>query len=175
MPRPIRLNRRGLLKLGVGASVALSTAGLVATITGSTPDQPHAGMKVLRSVDLPVLALLFPAFIGPHPKLDDVAIQAAIRQLDFTLAHSSAQTQKEALQLLGLLSFAPTRGPLTGIWGAIEQASPAEIDTFLQRWRDSRLDLLRQGYKALGQLLLMSWYALPQSWEAAGYPGPPVI
>ncbi|MEH6388579.1 twin-arginine translocation pathway signal protein [Pseudomonas profundi] len=175
MPRPIRLNRRDLLKLGVGASVALSTAGLVATITGSTPDQPHAGMKVLRSVDLPVLALLFPAFIGPHPKLDDVAIQAAIRQLDFTLAHSSAQTQKEALQLLGLLSFAPTRGPLTGIWGAIEQASPAEIDTFLQRWRDSRLDLLRQGYKALGQLLLMSWYALPQSWEAAGYPGPPVI
>ncbi|WP_150304855.1 twin-arginine translocation pathway signal protein [Pseudomonas saliphila] len=175
MTRPIQLNRRDLLKLGVGASIALSTAGLVATMSGATPDQPHAGMKVLRSTDMPVLAALFPAFVGPHSMLDAPAIQASIRQLDFTLAHSSTQTQKDVLQLLGLLSFAATRGPLTGIWGAIEQASPAQMDALLLRWRDSRLDMLRQGYKALGQLLLMSWYALPQSWEAAGYPGPPVI
>ena len=175
MTRPIRFNRRDLLKLGVGASIALSTAGLVASMSGCTPDQPHAGMKVLRSVDLPVLTVLFPAFVGPHSKLDEAQIQASIRQLDFTLAHSSEQTQKDVLQLLGLFSFAPVRGPLTGIWGDIGQASPAQIDAFLLRWRDSRLDMLRLGYKALGQLLLMSWYALPPSWEAAGYPGPPVI
>lgn len=175
MTHSVRLSRRSLLKLGVGASIALSTAGLVATLTGSTPEQPHTGMQVLRSVDLPVLAVLFPAFVGPHSNLDDDAIQASVRQVDYTLAHSSAQTQKDVLHLLGLLSFAPTRGPLTGIWGSIDQASPAEIESFLQRWRDSRLDMLRMGYKALGQLLLMSWYALPQSWEAAGYPGPPVI
>lgn len=175
MTQPIRLNRRHLLKLGVGASIALSTAGLVATMSGCTPDKPDAGMQVLRSVDLPVLAALYPAMVGPHPTLDDAAIQASIRQLDMSLAHTSEQTQKDVLQLLGLLSFAPIRGPLTGIWGNLQQASPAQIDAFLLRWRDSRLDMLRLGYQALSQLLLMSWYTLPQSWEIAGYPGPPVI
>lgn len=175
MTQAIRLNRRHLLKLGMGASLALSTAGLIATLGGCTPDRPDSAMSVLRSVDLPILATLVPAFIGPHAELDDAAVQACIRQLDFTLAHTSEQTQKDALQLLGLLSFAPTRGPLAGIWGPLEQASPDQIDAFLRRWRDSRLEMLRHGYKALGQLLLMSWYALPQSWAAAGYPGPPVI
>lgn len=103
------------------------------------------------------------------------AIASAIEQLDDTLAHSSAAVQKDVLELLGLLSFPVTRGPLTRIWGSWDEASAEQLNSFVQRWRDSRLTMLRLGHQALSQLLLMSWYAQPLAWEAAGYPGPPVI
>ncbi|HDZ55530.1 MAG TPA: twin-arginine translocation pathway signal protein [Pseudomonas xinjiangensis] len=174
---PPRLNRRELLKLTLGASLALSTVGVTASLTGCTSGQPADNLAVLRQSDLPVLAALFPAMVGPHPAMagDNAAVSAAIEQLDRTLAHTSPAVQKDVLDLLGLLSFGLTRGPMTGIWTSWEKASPADLDAFLFRWRDSRLDMLRQGHKALSQLLLMSWYALPLSWKAAGYPGPPII
>ncbi|RHW21212.1 twin-arginine translocation pathway signal protein [Pseudomonas jilinensis] len=172
-----RLSRRELLKIGAGASLALTTVGLTATLSGCSSSRPSSDFEVLRDSDLPVLAALLPALVGNHPALTNQpqAITATLRQLDISLAHTSAAIQKDVHDLLGLLSLPLTRGPLTGIWGSWEQASPERLEAFLQRWRDSRLEMLRQGYKALSQLLLMAWYALPLSWETTGYPGPPQI
>lgn len=170
-----RLTRRALLKLGLGASLALSTVGVASSLTGCSSSQPANDLQVLRDSDLPVLRALYPALVGPHPAMGSDAIASAIEQLDATLAHSSPAVQKDVLELLGLLSFPAARGPLTGIWGSWDKASPEQLDSFVQRWRDSRLDMLRLGHQALSQLLLMSWYAQPLAWEAAGYPGPPVI
>lgn len=171
------LSRRELLKLGACASLALSTAGLTATLSGCSSSQAASEFAVLRDSDLPALRALFPAVIGSHPALlaDRSALELAIRQLDTTLDSTSPAVQREVLDLLGMLSLPVTRGPLTGIWGSWESASPEALQTFLERWKNSRLDMLRQGYKALSQLLLMSWYALPHSWDEAGYPGPPTI
>lgn len=175
--RSFILSRRELLKLGAGASLALTTAGMTATLSGCSSSQAAGDYAVLRESDLPVLRALFPAVVGDHPALqsDSAALERAIRQLDTTLDSTSPAVQRDVLDLLGMLSLPLTRGPLTGIWGSWEQASPEALQAFLHRWRNSRLDMLRQGYKALGQLLLMSWYALPQSWADAGYPGPPTI
>ena len=114
--------------------------------------------------------------IGPHPAFDDgEAVNAATAQLDRSLQAASPFVQDEVLNLLGMLSLPLTRGPLTGIWGDLAQASPAQLEAFLLRWRDSRFELLRKGHKALLQLLQLSWYATPQSWAAVGYPGPPQV
>lgn len=169
------LQRRQLLKLGLGASVMLATAGLTATLSGCSSEQPREGFEVLRDSDIPMIQAVLPALVGPHPALNDSTLQAAIAQLDKSLSWTSLAVQKEVLDLFGLLSMAVTRGPLTGIWGAWEKASEADLIGFLERWSSSRLEMLQQGHKALSQLLLMAWYATPASWEAAGYPGPPSI
>lgn len=172
-----RFNRRELLKLGLGASVALTTLGLVASLRGCSSAGPGANYRVLRDADIPVLTALIPALVGPHPALqaESGALQAAIDQLDMSLAWTSANLQHDVYELFGLLSAPLTRGPMTGVWGAWEDATPQDLEVFLLRWRDSRMDMFRQGYSALSQLLLMAWYATPASWEAAGYPGPPRI
>ena len=51
--------------------------------------------------------------------------------------------------------------------------NPAYIQQFIKRWEHSSRDLLRMGHASLLQLILMAWYARPQSWAHCGYPGPP--
>ncbi|WP_339844018.1 twin-arginine translocation signal domain-containing protein [uncultured Halopseudomonas sp.] len=169
------LNRRQFLKLGAGASAALATVGMTATLSGCSSSRPGVGYSVLRDTDIPVVAAIMVGLVGPHPALNQDTLQAAIDQFDTTLAWTSTAVQTQVTDLLGMLSMPITRGPMTGIWGTWDKASPAEVQAFLQRWRDSRLDMLRQGHSALSQLLLMAWYATPASWAAIGYPGPPVI
>lgn len=170
-----QVSRRSFLKLGLGASAVLATAGLTATLSGCSSDSPASGFQVLRDSDIPMLSAIMSTLVGPHPAMNQRNLNAAIAQLDLTLAWTSAAVQKQVTDLFGMLSMGVTRGPLTGIWGSWENATPAEVQSFLDRWRDSRLDMLRQGHSALNQLLQMAWYALPVSWEAAGYPGPPII
>ncbi|WP_048305576.1 hypothetical protein [Halomonas sp. PR-M31] len=174
---PIVISRRELLKLGLGASLTLTTVGVTASLSGCSSAQPAAGFMVLRDSDLGLLAVLLPAVIGPHPALADneSAADATLRQLDRSLAAMSPAIHKDVCELLDLLNLPLTRGPLTGVWSAWENASPGQIDAFLIRWRDSRFDLLRQGVKALNQLLSMAWYALPMAWAETGYPGPPRV
>ncbi|UJJ30040.1 twin-arginine translocation pathway signal protein [Halopseudomonas maritima] len=170
------LDRRSLLKLGLGASMVLGTAGLTASLSGCSSNAPATNFAVLRDSDLPLLRALYPAVIGPHPAFDQgQAADAATAQLDRSLQAASPFVQEEVLNLLGMLSLPLTRGPLTGIWGNLAEASPAQLEAFLLRWRDSRFDLLRKGHKAITQLLQLSWYATPQSWAAVGYPGPPQV
>lgn len=170
-----QLSRRSLLKLGLGASAVLATAGLTATLSGCTSAAPAHGYQVLRDSDIPMLTAVMGALVGPHPARNPANLSAAITQLDTTLSWTSGAVQNQLADLFGMLSMGVTRGPLTGIWGGWEQATDADIHAFLERWRDSRLDLFRQGHSALNQLLQMAWYALPVSWEAVGYPGPPSI
>jgi hypothetical protein len=74
-----------------------------------------------------------------------------------------------------VLAMPVTRGPLTGVWGGWENASPERNRHFLQRWQNSSLSLLRMGHASLLQLVMMSWYERPESWAQCGYPGPPTV
>ncbi|WP_404470719.1 hypothetical protein LG301_08870 [Vreelandella venusta] len=170
----VRLSRRELLKLGAVTSVALTTVGVTATLTGCSSSEPATDYRILRSSDLPILGAILPALVGAHPAMP-AHLPAALKRLDESLAYMSTHVHQDVYELLDLLSMRLTRGPLTGIWGHWENAEPAQVVHFLERWRDSRFDLLRQGHAALSQLLLMAWYALPASWEHTGYPGPPVF
>lgn len=167
LPEAAALNRRGLLKFGFGATLFLGGASLA----GCTAETPANGFRILRDGDLPMLRAVTPVLLqGLQAPLDKV-----LARLDETLASLSPAMLKLTRQLFDVLALPFTRGPLTGIWGAWERASPERIDAFLLRWRDSSLDLLRQGYCSLLQLLLMAWYSLPESWGACGYPGPPSL
>ena len=161
------MQRRDLLRFSLGASLFLSTASLV----GCSAQTPAAGYQVLRDDDLPALLALIPVVLAGTSANDELVLHS----LDHKLAALSPQMLKLTRQLFDVLNLPLTSGPLTGVWGAWEQASGTQVTAFLQRWQDSSLNLLRMGHASLLQLLQMAWYERPEAWAACGYPGPPKI
>ncbi|MDR2306242.1 MAG: hypothetical protein LBE53_03455 [Paucimonas sp.] len=161
------MHRRDLLRLSLGASLFLGTASLVAC----AKQTPAGDYRALREDDLPMLLALVPVVLaGTQAPADRV-----LHSLDQKLAALSPAMLKLTRQLFDVLALPLTRGPLTGVWGGWSSASDADVEAFLERWRNSSLDLLRQGHASLLQLLLMAWYECPEAWAACGYPGPPKI
>jgi len=161
------VHRRDLLRFSLGASIFLSATGLV----GCTAQTSAQGYQLLRDDDLPLLRALIPVVLAGT----QAAETWVLHSLDHKLAALSPEMLKLTRQLFDVLSLPLTRGPLTGVWGAWEQASPTQVTAFLQRWQDSSMNLLRMGHASLLQLLQMAWYERPESWAACGYPGPPKI
>ncbi len=170
-----QLSRRGLLKVGLLGGAFLATAGVTASLSGCSASVPATGYNVLRASDLPSLRAIIPVVLegAVRPEALQAAVDATLLGVDNNLQHLSPELLKLTQQLFDVLAMAVTRGPLTGIWGSWENASQADIQQFLKRWEHSSLDLLRMGHASLLQLILMAWYARPQSWGHCGYPGPP--
>lgn len=170
-----QLSRRGLLKVGLLGGAFLATAGVTASLSGCSASAPATGYQVLRASDLPSLRAIIPVMLegAVRPEALQAAVDATLLGVDNNLRHLSPELLKLTQQLFDVLAMAVTRGPLTGVWGSWENASQADIQQFLKRWEHSSLDLLRMGHASLLQLILMAWYARPQSWAHCGYPGPP--
>jgi len=170
-----QLSRRNLLKVGLLGTALLGTAGLTATLSGCSASTPASGYLILRSSDLPFLRALIPVMLDgavPAEKME-AAVGKTIAGIDYSLNRFSPEMAKLTIQLFDVLAMGVTRGPLTGIWGSWENTSADDIRHFLDRWQNSSLGLLKMGHASLLQLILMAWYARPQSWAHCGYPGPP--
>jgi hypothetical protein len=161
------MHRRELLRFSLGATVFLGTASLV----GCSQQTPSSGYQVLRESDLPLLRALIPVVLAGTQATE----AGVLETLDGKLAALSPAMLKLTRQLFDVLTLPLTRGPLTGIWGSWSTASEAQLQAFLERWRTSSLNLLRQGHSSLLQLLSMAWYERPEAWATCGYPGPPRI
>jgi hypothetical protein len=109
------------------------------------------------------------------PTNDQVLLQELVAGVEKAIAGLPPAMRKEVDQLFSLLSFAPSRALIAGVWSPWHEASPASIGVFLDRWRDSRLALLRSAYGALHQLLFAAWYGNSNAWPAIGYAGPPSL
>ena len=177
-PDAALLSRRGVLKIGFFGAAFLSTVGLTASLSGCSASHPAAGFMALRANDLPFLRALLPVMLsGAHAQADSLpsAVDGSLKALDASLAHLSPEMLKLTQQLFDVLALPVTRGPLTGIWGSWEHASSADIQSFLARWQNSSLSLLRMGHASLLQLVMMACYTRPESWAVCGYPGPPTV
>lgn len=171
------LSRRGALKIGLCASALLATVGLGASLSGCSSSDKAQGFAVLRSSDLPFLRTLIPVMLSASVTEAAMpsAADATLHRLDDNLNHLSPELLKLTQQLFDVLAMPVTRGPLTGIWGRWETASPEQVGQFLDRWQNSSLSLLRMGHGSLTQLVMMSGYERPDLWAHCGYPGPPKI
>jgi hypothetical protein len=168
--------RRQFLKVGIVSGALLAGAGWFALrrTTG-----PARGLHWLDPSSAVIVTALVPAVLAGALPQEPVARVAASRDaveaFDRAVSGLSPDVQKEIAQLFSLLSLPPARVLLTGMTSAWADASPEEVAAFLDRWRSSRLELLRAAYQALTQLLLAAWYGNPASWPAIGYPGPPSL
>ncbi|MBV4488707.1 twin-arginine translocation pathway signal protein [Pseudomonas sp. SWRI153] len=171
------LSRRGLLKFSLGATAFLATAGLGASLAGCSSSATANGFVTLRDGDLLFLRALIPVMLDGAVAGANMpaAVDGTLKSLDYSFDHLSPEMLKLTRQLFDVLSMTVTRGPLTGIWGSWENASPEAMHQFLERWENSSLNLLRMGHSSLQQMVMMAWYTRAESWAHCGYPGPPKI
>jgi hypothetical protein len=175
---PFDAGRRSLLRVGLFGSLALAGAGTAALLGGCTQrgESTSQGYQFLRDADLPmlravvpaVLASMLPAAGAERERLVDDLLQ----RVDLSCYRLGPPAQKMVAQLFDLLNLRATRWALTGI-GAWEEATPQQLQAFLERWRGSSFSLLNAGYRGLVKLVAGAFYGTPAGWAAANYPGPP--
>ncbi|HKW79948.1 MAG TPA: hypothetical protein VJQ49_02965, partial [Casimicrobiaceae bacterium] len=123
-----------------------------------------------------VIGAIAPVMLaGALPSGDAASVREVVAGVEAAIAGLPPATRKEIDELFSLLSFAPTRCLVAGVWSPWAEASPASIAAFLEAWRGSRFALLRSAHDALHQLVFGAWYASDRAWPAIGYPGPPSL
>jgi hypothetical protein len=165
------MQRRTLLKLGLGAAAVLAVAGggLSLLRPGLAEGRmTPAGRSVFQAVARAVLDGSLPA----DPARREATLAAHMKRLDDTLAGFPAPTQSELSQLLALLASTPGRIALAGLQPDWPEATVGELQQALQWMRTSSLALRQQAYHALRDLTNAAYYADPQVWSLMGYPGP---
>jgi hypothetical protein len=169
--------RRTLLKAGIAGGVVLVLARWI-FILYSPRESPEGRPSALDSSARTIIAAIGPVLLeGALPDADTSVESRAeiVAGVDRAVAGLPPASRKELEQLFALLSFAPTRCLVAGVWSSWPDASRESIAMFLGSWRDSRFTLLRSGYGALHQLILAAWYGNTRSWASIGYPGPPSL
>lgn len=183
------LSRRGFLKTGLGGALLLSTVSLSAGLSGcatapagrisAVDTRTDAGyqFQFLSRDDIALFEALLPAmFAGALPEEANqhrFAIAGAIERIDQGIAMFGPANQQELRKLFDLLNFAPTRITLARVWSDWPSVSTDEADAFLNRWRNSRIGLLNNGYIALTKISNVAFYGHEPHWHVTGYPGPP--
>ena len=167
--------RRTLLKAGIAGGVVLVLARWMVT-SYSPRESPGVSGSALDPSARAIIAALVPVLLeGALPDADSEARAEIVAGVDRAVAGLPPGSRKELAQLFALLSFAPTRCLVAGVWSSWPQASRESVAAFLASWRDSRFALLRSGYGALHQLILAAWYGNTHAWPAIGYGGPPSL
>jgi hypothetical protein len=162
--------RREFLRAGAAGAVLL-------TLLRRLPGLAAAAGALAADARQALVAIVPVMLAGALP--DGEARAQAVRDVadgvEVAVAGLPPHLQEEVAQLFTLLTFAPTRCLVAGVWRAWPQAHPDDIAAFLEGWRSSWFGLLQSAYQALHELIMASWYARPESWAALGYPGPPKL
>jgi hypothetical protein len=172
----VNASRRTFIFAGV-----LGAAALVAT-RWLPRASPPSDLRALRALDADgeaiVTAILPLMLAGALPQAADArasAVRETVAAVDAAIVGLPPLAQHELRQLFTLLALAPARWSLARMTASWPEASPAAVDAFLGRLKDSRIVLLRAAYDALHQLMFAAWYGQSRAWSAIGYDGPPAV
>ncbi len=170
-----RISRRTLLKTGIAGGAALLLARWLYTST-TTPQStatPHGALDADARV---IVAAIAPVMLaGALPAQRPGVAARDLAGVEQAIAGLPPAVRKELDELFALLAFAPTPRSARRHTVAVARGIAGIDRAFLDRWRDSRLGLLRSAYDALHQLVFAAWYGNPRAWAAIGYAGPPTL
>lgn len=165
------MQRRGFLKLGVGAAVVIGVAGAgVALVKPGLVDgklSPGA-RELMRASAVAVLGDLLPP-AGPER---EAALDAQLARLDDSVAALPVATRKELSDALGLLATTAGRYVLVGLSKPWAEASAEDIRQAFDAMRLSTSNTRQQIYHALRDLNAIAFFTEPGNWKTAGYAGP---
>ncbi|MEO5765319.1 MAG: hypothetical protein ABIR52_08435 [Casimicrobiaceae bacterium] len=163
-------SRRNFIFVGVAGAAALATVRLWPREAPRPGALGADGVAVMSAIAPVMLAGALPGGGARETALNEtlVAIESAVAGL-------APRAQAELGDLFALLALAPARWSLAGMTASWQSATPADVARFLDRLRESRIELLRAAYDALHQLVMAAWYGNPRAWPAIGYGGPPVL
>jgi hypothetical protein len=160
------MDRRQFLKAGLVGGAVLTTAALWYGWRRVDTDEQDAMLGA-------VAAAILDGMLPVDPTARAQALAETVTGVRRAVAGLSAAAQEEVAQLFALLSARAGRVLLAGLWSDWRETRHEDVAAFLQRWRESRFDLLRASYAALHDLVLGAWYSDARHWPAIGYPGPP--
>jgi hypothetical protein len=156
----------------------LGTTSLVAGLAGcGKREQAVAqGYVFLRDADVVLFTALIPVVLGQafpaEPAKREPLLAETLMRIDVGCSLLAPTPQAEIMKLFDLLHLRVTRWLTTGISAPWNEAEPAEIDAFLERWRGSSIGAFNAGYGVLTRVVMGSYYAIRACWQLAGYPGP---
>ncbi len=165
------MQRRTLLQLGVGASLAVALVGYVAT--RPAPIEPAGRLSAsARLIFARVGAAVLEGSLPDEPQARQLALDAMVDRTEQLIAGLSPATQAEVAELLAILGMAPGRIGLLGMASTWEEVSAPELRQQLQTLRTSRWGLRRQVYQALHEIVSGAYFVDAATWTTMGYPGP---
>ncbi|POZ60413.1 twin-arginine translocation signal domain-containing protein [Chromobacterium alticapitis] len=165
-------SRRRFLQAGALGVAALALAGYVAAPAGDVPvADAGVALRWLNGRDAQIVSALAPVMLG----LRGLPVRDIVAGVDRAVAGLPPATRAEIRQLFDLLGNRWARRWLAGVGAPWARVSEAELELFLQNWRDSRFLLLRSAYQGLHQLINAAWYGNPASWAAIGYQQPAYV
>ncbi|WP_150911370.1 hypothetical protein [Marinobacter halotolerans] len=184
------LDRRSFLRTGMGGALFLGTVSVTAGLSGcatspagggytTLEDTRHGGYRYrfLTKDDIVLFQALLPALVGPalteKPERRRAQIRETIERIDAGIYQFGPANRKELRGLFDLLNFSVTRVTVARVWSGWANASTAEVDAFLNRWRTSGIGLFNNGYIALTKVSNVAFYGHEDHWHVSGYPGPP--
>lgn len=165
------LQRRTLLRVGVGAAVVLAIAGGGAAYwrpgvrNGHLSDSGRALFRVLGGA-------LLDGSLPADPAAHDTALEQWLQRLDTSIGHLPKAVRNELAQLTGLLVTSPGRRWLTGLANDWQDSTVSQVQAALQLMRVAASPLRQQAYHALHELVSASYFSVPNTWQQLGYPGP---
>ncbi len=165
------MQRRTLLKLGIGGAAVLAIAGGGVALLRpgwSGGNLSADATLVMRAVARGVLDGNLPADAVER----EAALRAHLQRLAATIAGLPAATQSELSQLLALLASPPGRMLLAGLQPPWADATVAQLTVALQGMLTSSIALRQQAFHALRDLTNAAYFADRGTWPMLGYPGP---
>ena len=171
------VSRRGFMKLSASSAAALSVGSSLAMMTGCSrqPDS-NSGYTFLTAADVEFINAIAPVILlQAYPAslpLPEAQVRLT-RKLDELINTLGEFSKAQLAQLFSIMSSAPLRLAVSAPVGGWKDAPAADIESFLNSWKDSSLAIKNMGYASLCKLVTMCWYSQPESFTASGYPGPP--
>ncbi|HNA20278.1 MAG TPA: hypothetical protein PLN40_02535 [Agitococcus sp.] len=168
------LSRRAFLRTSTIGTIALTTA-TTSTLTAcsSTPSTPSKGFNFLREGDLKLFSALIPVVLHSMIQTETPNYQALqiniLKNVDGACSNLAYKAQTEIYKLLDLLDGRITRWLTTGVLDTWQQASPEDVNHFLQRWQSSSISPFNAGYRVLSKLVAVSYFSLPEAQAQSGY------
>lgn len=167
------MNRRKFFKLS--AASLLMAGGLGWLGKHFSKVDVVSGQSVVEAHHLPMILALASGLLDqslPTEGRTEATKQAVTAFID-TSKTLAANAQAELGQLLNILENPVGRRLIADLGNSWEVATPSQTQRFLVSFRDHPIPALRPGYHALRDLMMSSWYGLPDQWAEMGYPGPP--
>jgi hypothetical protein len=165
------LQRRTLLKLGVGTGAVLALAGAGVALWRPGLTQGHLSDDAKR-IARHVADAVLDGNLPDEATARGTALDAHMTRFESTVGGLPPAVRAELSDLFALLSAAPGRWAITGLSSDWASASREDVATALQGMRRSRVAVRQQVYHALRDLTNAAYFADESTWAALGYPGP---
>ena len=168
------MQRRTLLKLGIGSAIVLAAAGGAVALLqpGLVNGKLSAPARlVLRRVAQAMLAGTLPSDAAAQ----ESSLMALLDRADSFIAGTPDSVQAELSQLFALLPTMAGRRGIVGLSAPWESATVAEVGAALQAMRVSGTELKQQAYLGLHDIVCAPYFSGEESWAVLGYPGPTAV